>query len=394
MKSKFLVVLAKELKDALRDKRAMALLALFVVMYPLMIGFMLNRIISRSTTPEREGIELTVVGAERAPTLMAMLKQKNINVHTSEALSEEATGELLRARKTVGLLKIDAAFSENYAAMRPARVELWFDSAVDNGHKLDDVEDVLRKYGNAVASARLLAHGVSPVTLMPVAVQRYDTGTSASRSAVLIGAMMGSFFVPVFMFCLSTAVDGTAGERERRSLEVLMAQPVRAAQLMGGKILCGTVLSAVGFGLELMFAHVILKWLPLEEIGMSWRLTAADLGIVYLTTLPLCLLAAAFETALAMNAKSFREAQSTVSLAVMLPIIPAVIVPTLDLQTAAWMYDVPVLSQITLLRELAKGQALGLLPYVQTFATSLIAGLASYAFAVRRLGSEKYVLSV
>lgn len=394
MKPKFLVVFLKEFKETLRDKRALALLAMFVLMYPAIVGFGLQKLINRATMPEREGIELVVIGAAHAPTLMAQFKQKNINVTERAPMTDEAIAALLHENKFVAVLRLDDKFSQNYQAMRPARVELWFDSALDTGGKQRDIEDLLRSYGNNIAGARLLAHGVSPATLAPVMVQRYDTGTSASRSAMLIGAMLGAFFIPAFIFCLSSAVDSTAGERERRSLEVLLAQPARPADLIVGKWLAAASLSVIGVTLELAIAHTVLKWLPLEEIGMSWRLSSADLALACIATIPLSLFAAGLEIALAMNAKSFKEAQSTVSFAILLPMIPMIVVPMLDLKTAAWMYLVPVLSNQTLLRELAKGQEVGALPFVLTFGASLVLALACVAMASWRMKSERYVLSV
>jgi sodium transport system permease protein len=394
MKPKYIVVLLKELKECLRDKRALALLAVFIFMYPLLIGYMLNEMVKKSTKPEREGIELVVIGGQQAPTLMTLLKQKNVQVKDSPDLQEEAIGELLRNRKAVAVLRLHAKYAEDYQAMRPARVELWYDSAIDKGRKLDDIESTLQKYGNTIAGARLLAHGVSPVALTPVTVQKYDTGTSATRSGTFIGALLGMLFIPAFMFCLSIAVDSTAGERERRSLEVLMAQPASSGDLIGGKMLAGAVLSFVGLALELSIAHGMLKWLPLEEIGLSWRLSHFDLALVILSSAALCVFAAAFEIALAMNAKSFKEAQSTVSIALLLPMLPAFAVPMMELATGDWMYMVPVLSNITLLRELAKGTEVGAMAFVMTFASAAIPALACYLYSTTRLKSEKYVLAV
>ncbi|MGZ3182597.1 MAG: ABC transporter permease [Telluria sp.] len=394
MKSKFPVVLFKELKDALRDKRALGLLAMFVLMYPALMAFSLQRAINRVTQPEREGINLTVIGADYAPTLMTQLRQKNVHIQESRPLDEDATVKLLHQPHQVAVLKIDAKFVENYEAMRPARLELWYDSAADTGHKLDEVERALREYNAGIASARLLAHGVSPVTLAPVTVQKYDTGTSASRSASLIGAMIGMFFFPAFMYGMSTAIDSTAGERERRSMEVLMAQPISPGALIAGKIGAAATLCAIGMTLELLIWHFMLKSLALEEIGLSWRVSALDLGGVILITYPLCVFAASFEVALAMNAKSFKEAQSSMTFAIFLPLLPAFIVPFLDLTTANWMYAVPVLSNMTLLRELSKGQALGALPYLMTAASALVAAALCFGFAAWRMRSEKYVLAV
>ncbi|MDQ1922159.1 ABC transporter permease [Massilia pseudoviolaceinigra] len=394
MKPAFLVVFLKEFKETLRDRRALVLLALFTLMYPLMLGYMLNQQIGRATRSEREGMQLAVVNAAQAPNLMAQLKQKNITVVPMGEMKEDAIAELLRARKVVALLRLDPAFGEQYQGMRPAGIELWFDSASDNGQRQRDIEEVLHSYSSNISSARLLAHGVSPATMAPVRLQRFDTGSTAARSAGLIGAILGFLFFPAFICGLSAAVDSTAGERERRSLEVLMAQPASPWSLITGKWLAAGSLAVIGITLELALAHAVLSWLPLEEIGMSWRVTSAQLALVCVATIPLSLFAAGLHIALAMNAKSFKEAQSMLSLVILLPMLPGVAVSVLDLKTATWMYVVPMLSNQTLLRELAKGQDLGALPFVLTFLSSMLPALGAVAFASWRMKSERYVLSV
>lgn len=394
MKLKFPIVLRKELTETLRDRRALSLLLLFVLMYPILVGFMLQRQIDRATKPEREGVELAVIGSEQAPTLMNQLRQRNVNITELEPMGEEDINALLRKQTVTAVLRLTPEFAENYHAMRPARVELWFDSASDSSRKIDEVEYVLRDYSRNIASARLLAHGVSPVNLNPVLVQRYDAGTSASRSANTISTMLGIFFIPAFMFCMSTAVDSTAGERERRSLEVLMAQPVRPSDLIIGKWLAASLLSIVGITLELAIAHGILKWLPLEEIGLSWRLGWRDLAMVCLASATLSLFAAALEIALAINARSFKEAQTLVSFTMIVPLVPVILVPMMNLTNSWWMYMVPVLSNQTLLRELAKGGSIGLLPFLQTFFSSLLLAMLCVWYTERRMKSEKYMMTV
>ncbi|HEY0586693.1 MAG TPA: ABC transporter permease [Pseudoduganella sp.] len=394
MKLKFPIVLRKELVETLRDRRALSLLLLFVLMYPILVGFMLQRQIDRATKPEREGVEIAVIGSDQAPTLMNQLRQRNVNITELEPMGEEDINALLRRQTVTAVLRLTPEFAENYHAMRPARVELWFDSASDSSRKIDEVEYVLRDYSRNIASARLLAHGVSPVNLNPVLVQRYDAGTSASRSANTISTMLGIFFIPAFMFCMSTAVDSTAGERERRSLEVLMAQPVRPADLIIGKWLAASLLSIVGITLELAIAHGILKWLPLEEIGLSWRLGWRDLAMVCLASATLSLFAAALEIALAINARSFKEAQTLVSFTMIVPLVPVILVPMMNLTNSWWMYMVPVLSNQTLLRELAKGGSIGLLPFLQTFFSSLLLAMLCVWYTERRMKSEKYMMTV
>ncbi|SFC62980.1 ABC transporter permease [Massilia yuzhufengensis] len=394
MKSKLLIIFLKELRETLRDKRTLGMLAMFTLLYPAMIGFMLHQGIDRSTKTEREGIELAVIGAARAPTLMAQLGQKNITVKDTPAMDEDAIADLLREKKFVAVLRLPDDFTENYYAMRPARIEVWFDSATDRDRQRGDVEDVLKLYGANIASARLLAHGVSPAALSPIQVQRYDTGTNAARSAVVVGSIMGILFFPAFMLSMSAAVDSTAGERERRSLEVLMAQPARTWELVGGKWLAASMLGIVGVTLELILAHIILKWLPLEELGMSWSLGWGELMLVCLVTVPLSLLAGAIHIALAMNAKTFKEAQTILSIVLIVPFIPGFIVSFLELKTADWMYLVPMMSNQTLVKELSKGGDIGSLPFLLTFLCSAIPALLLIAFASWRMKSERYVLAV
>jgi sodium transport system permease protein len=394
MKPPFLIIFIKELRETLREKRTVGLLVLVTLMYPVMFGILMQQLIDRATRSEREGIELTVIGAARAPTLMAQLKQKNITILDTAPMDEPAIEALLQKGKVVGVLRLSDKFVENYTAMRPARIELWYDSAAEKGAQRREVEDVLQAYGSNVASARLLAHGVSPATLAPIEVQRYDTGTNASRSAGLIGGMLSMLFFPAFFCGMSAAVDSTAGERERRSLEVLMAQPARAWEIVTGKWLMAGTLAVVGLTLELILAHVVLSWIPLEELGMSWSLNWFDVALVCIVAVPLALLAAALQIALAMNAKSFKEAQSILSIVLLLPMLPGVVVSMMELKTSPWMYAVPMLSNQTLLREMSKGVDVGALPFLLTFVSAALPVLAVVAFASWRMKSERYVLAV
>ncbi|MDN4037473.1 ABC transporter permease [Massilia sp. YIM B02443] len=394
MKSKIRIVFWKELRETLREKRTLSLLLLFTLMYPVLIGYVMHQMIDKNTRTEREGIELAIIGGAQAPTLVSQLRQKNVTVNQVAPMDEEAIAALLHARKTAAVLRLSDDFVENYGAMRPARIDLWFDSAAESGPQRRQIEEVLQAYSSNIASARLLAHGVSPATLSPIQVQRYDTGTNASRSAMVIGGIIGILFFPAFMLTMSAAVDSTAGERERRSLEVLMAQPIRTWELVCGKWLAASVPAVVGVTLELLLAHAILAWMPLEEIGMSWSLGWGEMLLVCLVTAPLSLLSGALYIALAMNAKSFKEAQTTLSFVMIIPLIPGFAVSALELKTASWMYLVPTLSNQTLLKELAKSSELGALPFVLTFFSSLIPALLVVAFASWRMKSERYVLAV
>ncbi|MFC3111246.1 ABC transporter permease [Undibacterium arcticum] len=394
MRTAFFVVLHKELKEAMRDRRALVLLLLFVVMYPAILWSVLHNLIDKAGKTERESVELVVIGGAQVPTLVTRLTQRNVTVNQRGDMSDSAITDLLKERTQVAVVKVSDQFSDNYKEMRPAKIELWYDSAAEQQNKLRRIEAILRGYNESIAGARLLAHGVSPATLAPIQIEQFDTATSSSRSAGFAGALLGMFFATAFFFCMNTAMDSTAGERERRSLELLMAQPVHPFDLLAGKWMAAALVSVLGLTLELLVAHFILKWMPLEELGMSWRLSLPSMLMVIAVSIPLCLFAAAFEIALAMNAKSFKEAQTMMSFAILLPMLPVLVVPMLDLNTATWMYAVPVLANKTLLLEVAKGQAIGLVPFVLTAGVPLLGTAVAICFATWRIKSERYVLGV
>lgn len=392
--SRFTAIFRKEVIDSLRDKRSLMMLAMFVFIYPLIMWSTLNNVINKATKADRETNEVVVIGASQAPTLMQQFKQQGITVLERDDMDEAAITALLKERKQAAVVRIPASFGKSYQELRPAEIELWSDSAADQRSKLERVTQVLNGYATSIAQSRLLAHGVSPAVLRPVQVQEYDTATSASRSGKIIGAIFGIFFVATFYFCLNLAIDTTAGERERKSLEILLAQPVKPLELIAGKWLAGALICAVGLSLELAVGHFVLKSMPLEEISLSWRLGLPSLLLLIVTALPLCLFASAFEIALAMNSKSFKEAQTAVSFALLLPLIPVIVVPMLDLNTQQWMYAVPVLAEQTLMLELAKGNAVAPSAFLTTAGVSLALALLSVAFASWKLKSEKFVLGV
>jgi sodium transport system permease protein len=161
-----------------------------------------------------------------------------------------------------------------------------------------------------------------------------------------------------------------------------------------GKWLTAAILSIAGLCLELTAAHMILRTMPLEEVGLSWRVGGGSLLLIAMISVPLCFFAAALQIAVAMNSKTFKEAQTTVSFLLILPLIPVFVVPMFNLGVRTWMYAVPALANQTLLLELARGQHLGAVPYLITAGVPLLATAASLWFATARIKSERFVLGI
>ncbi|WP_374039743.1 hypothetical protein [Massilia sp. Dwa41.01b] len=163
----WIVVLMKELLEALRDRRTLGMLLMLTLVYPAVIGLILKNMIARGSPDAKAGIELVVIGGGQAPNLLAQLREKKVLVSERGPMMAADIKTLLREKKAAGVLRLGAEFTGYYAELRPAPIELWFDSSIERREQRLEVENILRDYANGIAGARLEARGVSPVVLSP-----------------------------------------------------------------------------------------------------------------------------------------------------------------------------------------------------------------------------------
>jgi sodium transport system permease protein len=322
------------------------------------------------------------------------LKQAGVTIETSTLKDEAQIASKLEDNKITGLLVLDDAYQADYLALRPAKMTFWSNSGIDQRAKQNKVMRLIRQYQASAAEWRLVARGVAPSLVQPIVFQEYDVAGPGARAGKVMSMMFGFVFLGVFMIVSSMVIDATAGERERRTLELLMAQPVAVWDVVLGKWLAASLLCWVGLTLQLALVHFALLQLPLEEIGLSWQLGVWGFLQLLLSGVPLCLLAAAFTMALVMNTKSFKEAQSIVSIVVIVPMIPVFVIPLLDLSKQTWMFAVPVTSNAELVKAIAKGQTLVPLEWLLLAGVPLVASLLLVTFCALRLRSERFVIGV
>lgn len=387
------IVLGKELRDALRDRRSLRSLAIMIGLYPVLMWVALNNSMNRQEQRDSDDIRVAVGNAAQAPQLLARLREAGLKPEAMALADDKAAQTLLRERRYAAVIRLGEDFAQRYAAREPAALALWHDSVTGKPAQLEKITTALQAYGRDATAARLTSQGVSLAHLSPLKIERFDTATPQTRAGRHIAVLFGIFLLAVFYFGMDIAIDSSAGERERRSLEILLAQPIRGLDLVVGKWLAAAVFCAVGLALEFVVGHFMLQSLPLENIGLSWQVSSADLALLYLVALPLCLLAPAIQIAVALNSRSFKEAQSSMMLVLVVALVPA-FMPALQLDPQDWWYRVPLLAEQTLLLDMARDGAINARHAFVTMAVSLTAAAACITFAARRLGSERYVVNV
>ncbi|MBK9253419.1 MAG: ABC transporter permease [Proteobacteria bacterium] len=387
-----LTVFAKEFLENLRDRRTVLTALLLGPLFgPIFFSVMLQLSLDRSRVGADETIQLQVINGDAAPNLMAFLKSQRMDIVAAQGNAEKAR-DLIATRASRLVLEVPADYATRLAAAKPAALRLYSDSSRTGDERYADrVAGVLARYSQQIALQRLTLRGVDPQLLSPVVVNRVDVSTPASRALLLLGMM--SFFIVLSMLTggMYLAIDTTVGERERGTLEPLLATPVPRTHLLLGKLMATCAYMLLSLSITTVALCAALGRLDLEQFGMSANLTPATALSIIAVTAPLVPLLAALMTLIAAWTKSAREAQAWLSIVQLLPTVPLVFASLLNLAPKLSLMLVPSLSQHFLINQLLRAEPVDPLWIIASAASALLLG-ALLLWPVARLYRSERVL--
>jgi len=189
------------------------------------------------------------------------------------------------------------------------------------------------------------------------------------------------------------AIDLTAGERERQSLEPLFANPVARWKILAGKLAAICTFAAASLLINLVAFGLVGGFIPAEKLGMELDLGPRFGGQVLLLMVPLIALLAALQSMVAAFAKSYREAQTYLSLLMFVPILPSILLSTMPIKAQGWMYAVPLLGQHLGIMQLLRGDGVTAEQVGLCLAGSLAAALLGVLATARLYQSERLAVS-
>jgi sodium transport system permease protein len=369
-------VLAKEVLDNFRDRRTLiSALVMGPLFGPVLFAFVMNLSIEQSLSADDKPMSLPVIGRQHAPNLMHYLESRNLVVIDGPADRATAIASVTSGQHDV-VLRIPAEFGSQLAEGTPATVEVFADQANSQAQRdARRAREALYDYSRQLAGNRLFARGISPLVMRPINVDDIDVSTPSGRSAMLLGMMSYFFIFALLMGGMYLAIDSTAGERERGSLEPLLALPVTRGSLMLGKIAATCVFMAMSLLLSLWSFYFALKFMPLEELGMTPNFTPQVILLAFLVLLPFILLGAAVMTLVASFTKSYKEAQTWLSIVLVAPTLPILIVSILTLRPRIEFMFIPSLSQHLLLVDMIKNEPVNLLHVAISASSTLAIGV-------------------
>lgn len=386
-------VARKELRDFMRDRKTLLMTLLVGPIIMLTLFTIIGKLTDlRMRTELEKPMTIPMLGAEHAPNLVAFLASQGIHASSEAPADIEAA---IRAQHHDVALVLDESFASDWAAGVPARVEVLSDSTRRTAEiPLSRVNGALLAYGQQVGALRLLARGINPTITQAIGVDRRELATPEAKRG-LMAAMMLPLLLLIFAFVggAHLSMDTTAGERERQSLEPLLATPASRAALVSGKMLAASLVGLVGLLMMLLtlkFSAAVVDVGFVRALDVSFETMARLL----LVLLPLVLLGTATLTLLSAGAKSMKEAQANMTWLMFLPMFPAYALMAYPIRdTALWQYAVPFLSQNQMVGKLSRGE----MPSTEQWAVYLACALAlaalAWGAAVWRYGQEKLAIS-
>jgi len=384
-------VFKKEVRENIRDRRALFnSLLLGPLLFPLLFVGMMWFLESAERERAEKTLELPVVGASYAPSLIRFLEQQGAVIQPEPDNPEE----LVLNQEVPVVLRILPEYPEKWAEGLPAPVEVISDpSRQESNAPIWRVKGMLMGYGHQIGSLRLQLRGVSPQLASAVMVRDVDLSTPKSRAILAVIFLPYVLMITAFTGATHLAMDTTAGEKERKSLEPLLINPVPRWQIMSGKMITTTVFAMASLALTLVSFRIVLPYMPVGAFGMDLTLGLETLLRILVVISPVAILAAALLTLLASFAKSYREAQSYMGLVILIPMIPSLIFMANPIKAESWMMMIPLFSQNILIGEFIRDETVNLSWYGMSIVSTLVIGLALAVVAATLYNRPKLIFS-
>ena len=385
-----ITVMLKELAEIFRDRKIIINgLLIMPFVFPVLILGMGALAENRAKTQLESELKLPIIGADIAPNLVAFLATQNI---TAEAAPEDPDALILSQEKDV-ILRIAPDFADDWRASRAATVEILHDSSrQDSQIPVRRVERALQAYGRQAGAIRLIARGVDPALGTAVSVTYRDLATPEAKRGMLLAFLPYLLILTAFLGGAYLVMDATAGERERQSLEPLLATPAGRGAIMSGKIAAACVFGMIGLLLTLLSFKLSFAFVdsgPFKGVDVSMVAVAKLLLIL----LPMVLIGTTLLTLISASVKTLKEAQSYMAFLMFLPILPTIILMVNPVKNALWMFATPFLAQNQLILMVLRSETVTAVQWATYIGAGFGLGGVLWLVAARLYHREQLAIS-
>ena len=387
--SKIWVVFIKEVIDNLRDRRSLMSALGYPLLGPILVAVMLILVGRNFTERAEETLILPVIGVEHAPNLIGFLEEQNVEIVSSPPNPKES----VRLGDEDVILVISEGYGEQFRMGNPASVQLITDDSRQTSlTSIRRVRSLLSAYSQQIGSLRLIARGINPAMTQALQIETVNLSTPQSQAAQMLNIAPYFIIFSIFIGGMYLAIDTTAGEKERGSLEPLLINPIRRSELVLGKIGAVLLFTLAGVLETLAGFAIVFNLIPLENfIGIRINLEPSSLMTIFTICMPMMVLAAALQLIIATFTKGFKEAQNYLSFLPLIPALPGMFLTFLPIRPEPWNMIIPTLGQQLLINQVLRGEAINpTFGFISAAATIGISGLL--ILVAIRLYSKESVL--
>jgi sodium transport system permease protein len=365
------VIMFKEIVDNLRDRQTVFYALLFgPVLLPLLLGGSLVSSFKQLTIDFDHVTTLSVVNAEKAPTLMEFLYSNNIDAIDAP----EDVQKSVRYGEVLVVLEIGDDYADALRNGRPAPLTLHVNSAnKDSSKAARRVTAILGVYERTLSTLRLQHRGIDPLIFDTLKVVQNDVSSEGANGQILASILPFLFIISMVMGGFYLAIDTTAGERERQSLEPLLSLPVSRTSVVMGKYLatvCFVLLSSI---LTAISIYTLFKLFPVEIMGGQVRFDRATVIKAFFLASPLIPFISALLISVSAITRSTKEAQTYLGLLMVIPMAPFFILQFLAVRSTLITMPLPMLSQYQLLESTVLGDTIPALHIALSVIGTLVA---------------------
>ncbi len=389
----FKVVFFKEVTENLRDKRTvMSSLVMSAVFGPVLMLGLIHMITNISKGKAEEQLELPVINMEGAQSLEKHLLSQGVKILK---LAEKSPEQAILDKDHDVILEIDDSYADSFSQGRPAKVKLYYDGSAKGTTNISvrKAKGLIRAYSSQMGTIRLQLRGISPSIMNAVSIENHDQASVQSKGGQFMAFLPYFLIIILFSGSMYLAIDTTAGEKERKSLEPLFLNPVSRKEILSGKLAATITFGLVTLLVSIIVFKLTIPFYPMKKMGLNLELGFSQLLTMILVLSPLAVVAGAIQTIIASFSKSFKEAQTYVSLLILIPMVPSMALMFLSIKEKLWMMAVPILSQNLVINQIIRGEEPGLAAILITIAGTLFFGLILAWIAVRLYNKESMLFA-
>jgi len=379
------IVFGKEVTDNFRDRRSLILAMVYPLIGALFLGTMMAMVGGMMKSQGRAELRIPVIGIENGPSLIAYLEKRKAVI----VPGPEDPAHAVREGLVAAVLIIPKGMEKDLANEKTVTLQIVINPArLSTVLMSTRISRIVGGFSQQITRARLKTHSLSEETTRPIVVRNQNVGRTRNISGFFINMLPPFIMFSIFVGGIYLAIDATAGERERGSLEPLLTNPVPRGQIMMGKALATCLFTMLTLALQLA-AFKIMFMIVGSSAGKNIDPPVLNFIMIFLICAPLVAFAVGVQIIIATYSRSYKETQTYLALLPLIPSIPGMVLVFVPIHSQDWMMLIPTFGHVLLIGKLVQQETVIWTEVMLSCGSTLLFAATLLFFAKRLYNNDK-----